>query len=73
VAISGPTPAKEQAPLPTDVSPSSEKLPVERTSSQLTLRDYVLALAESDEAFEALLQRHSESVVFEPYDLKSLF
>lgn len=73
VAIGGPTSAKEQAPLPADVSPSSEKLPVERTSSQLTLRDYVLALAESDKAFEALLQLRDESVLFEPYDPKSLF
>ena len=73
MAIGGPTSAKEQAPLPADVSPSPEKLPVERTSSQLTLRDYVLAVAESDEAFEALLQLRYESVLFEPYDPKSLF
>jgi hypothetical protein len=73
VAIGGPTSVKEQAPLLAEVSPSSEKLPVEQTSSQLTLRDYVLALAESNEAFEALLQLRDESGLFEPYDPKSFF
>ncbi len=63
-----------QAPLPAEaLAPSAEEVPVERDWSQPTLRDYEQALAESDEAFDALLQRHGESVVFEPYDPQSLF
>ena len=73
VAIGGPTAATEQAPLPADLAPSVEKVPVEQVRSHPNLRDYVLALAESEEAFEALLQRHDESVLFESYDPKSLF
>ena len=73
MAVGGPPSGTEQAPLPPDLAPSVEKVPVERVWSQPTLRDYELALAESDEAFEALLQRHGESVVFEAYDPESLF
>lgn len=63
-----------QAPLPADdLATSLHKVPVERVRSQPTLRDYELALAESDEAFDALLQGHGESLVFEPYDPQSLF
>jgi hypothetical protein len=46
--------------------------PVEFASSRPTLRAYELALAQSEDAFEALLQRHGESIVFEPYNLQSL-
>lgn len=41
--------------------------------SQPTLRAYELAFAQSDEAFDALLQRHSEAIVFAPSDSRSLF
>jgi hypothetical protein len=36
------------------------------------LRDYQVALAQSDEAFDTLLRRHGESIVFEPYNPQSL-
>ena len=39
---------------------------------QPTLWDYELALARSDDAFEALLRRDAESVVFERVDPRSL-
>ncbi len=72
-AIGGPRSRTEQAAVPADLAPSVEKVPVEQVRSHPTLRDYVLALAESDEAFEALLEHQDESVLFEPYDPQSLF
>jgi anti-sigma factor RsiW len=72
VAVGGAKSRAEQPPLPSDLPLPVEKVPVERVWSQPTLRAYELALAQSDEAFEALLQRHGESIVFEPYDPQSL-
>ncbi|MCY2990486.1 MAG: hypothetical protein NTY19_21800 [Planctomycetota bacterium] len=74
VATDGAKSAVDQTPLPPDLPPPSPpaKVLVERVWSQPTLRDYELALAQSDEAFEALLQRHGESIVFEPYHPHSL-
>lgn len=72
VAAGGAPSAAERASLPPDLPPPVEKTPVERDWSQPTLRAYELALAQSDEAFEALLQRHGESIVFEPYNPRSL-
>jgi anti-sigma factor RsiW len=73
VAAGGAPSGAEQAPLPPELPPPVENVPVERVWSQPTLRAYELALAQSDEAFEALLQRHGESIVFEPYNAQSLF
>lgn len=72
VAAGGAKSRAEQAPLPPDLPPPVENVPVERVWPQPTLRAYELALAQSDEAFEALLQRHGESIVFEPYNPQSL-
>ena len=72
MAAGGAPSGTEQAPLPPDRPPPVEKVPVERVWSQPTLRAYELALAQSDEAFEALLQQHGESIVFEPYNPQSL-
>ena len=74
VAAGGAKSALDQVPLPSDLPPPSPpaKAPVERVWSQPTLRAYELALAQSDEAFERLLERHGQSIVFEPYSLQSL-
>ena len=72
VAAGGAKSRAEQAPLPPDLPLPAAKVPVERVWSQPTLRAYELALAQSDEAFEALLQRHGESIVFQPYHPHSL-
>ena len=65
----------QQTSLPPDIPlPSPFPNPsVARVCSQPTLRAYEVALAQSDEAFEALLQRHGESIVFEPYKPQSLW
>jgi anti-sigma factor RsiW len=74
VAEGGSQSAADQPPLPPQLPPPSPpaKAPPERVRSQPTLRDYQVALAQSDEAFEALLERHGESIVFEPYNPESL-
>ena len=72
VAAGGAKSRAQQPPLPPDLPPPVENVPVERVWPQPTLRAYELALAQSDEAFEALLQRHGESIVFEPYNPQSL-
>jgi|GEM_PF-790041 len=71
VAAGGAKSGTERAPLlpgppqPLPNAPSAG-------GTQPTLRAYELALAQSDEAFEALLERHGESIVFEPYNPNSL-
>lgn len=59
-------------PQPPGPPPPAANPAVEPVWSQPTLRAYKLALAQSDEAFDALLQQHGESVVFEPYDPQSV-
>ena len=62
------TPRQPHLPPPSPLA----NPPVELAWSQPTLRAYELAFAQSDEAFDALLQRHGESIVFEPYNPQSL-
>jgi hypothetical protein len=61
----------QRQPRPPPPSPLANP-PVELAGSQPTLRAYELAFAQSDEAFDALLQRHGESIAFEPYNPRSL-
>jgi hypothetical protein len=47
--------------------PNPERVPSPRpAAAPPTLHAYELALAQSDEAFESLLRRHSETIVFAP-------
>jgi hypothetical protein len=74
VAEGGSQSVPDQPPLPPHLPPPSPlaKPPVELAWSQPTLRAYELAFAQSDEAFDALLQRHGKSIAFEPYNPQSL-
>ena len=74
VADGGSQSVPDQTPLPPDLPPPSPlaNSPIELAWSQPTLRAYELAFAQSDEAFEALLQRHGESIAFEPYNPQTL-
>ena len=72
VATAEAKPKVEPPPQPPGPPTPTADPAVERVWSQPTLRAYALALAQSDEAFEALLQRHGESVVFESYDPHSV-
>lgn len=72
VAAGGAKPKVKQPPLSPGPPTPTANPAVERVWSQPTLRAYSLALAQSDEAFEALLQQHGDSVVFEPYDPQSV-
>ncbi len=74
VAEGGLQSGPDQPPLPPHLPPPSPlaKPPVELAWSQPTLRAYELAFAQSDQAFDALLQRHGESISFEPYNPQSL-
>ena len=59
------------APRP-GVPGRGEIAPNKSSSSQPTLLAYERAFAQSDAAFDTLLQRHGEAVVFEPYKAQSL-
>jgi hypothetical protein len=74
VADGGSQSVPDQMSRPPHLPPPSPLAnpPVEPAWSQPTLRAYETAFAQSDEAFDALLERHGESIVFEPYHPQSL-
>lgn len=73
VAIDGPKSDAERTPLARQVPPATTQGPAAPTGSRPTWRDFALALAKSDEAFEALLQRDGESVVLVSHHPQSLW
>jgi hypothetical protein len=71
IAVGGTKSPEDQASLRHDLPPTVNASD-ERVWSQPTLHACELAMAQSDEAFDTLLQRQGESIKFQPYHPRSL-